>query len=150
MVAGIVLVAAYLVYALGAQAPAPEDLKGWAIAMLVFMGIAVAAVIVIQILFHIVYSIGYTIKERAHDDREIERNLASFAMEDEMDKLIDLRSARVGYACIGLGFAALLVALALGLSAVVALHIGFGACAAGGLLEGAVSIHLFERGLRNG
>jgi hypothetical protein len=150
MVAGGVLVAAYAVYALGGRAPAAGDLKAWAGAMLIFIGIGVAAVIVIQILFHIAFAIGVAVKERGSGEEEIERIIASSTVEDEREKLIGLKSSGVGYVCTGIGFVSALAALALGMSALTALHILFGACAASSFIEGGVSVYLFERGVRNG
>jgi low affinity Fe/Cu permease len=150
MVAGGVLSAAYIVYALGSHAPAPEDLKAWAAAMLIFIGIGVAAVIVIQILFHIAFAIGIAVKERERDDEKIERIISSSMTEDERERLIGLKSDRIGYACAGIGFVAALAALAFGMSTLTALHILFGASAAGSLTEGGISIYLYEKGVRNG
>jgi hypothetical protein len=133
MAAGLLFSAAYTVYALGKNAPGPEtpeSLRAWALGMLVFIGIGVAAAIVIQILFHIVFSIGI--------------------VEDEMDKLINLKAGHTGYICAGIGFVAALAALAFGASGVFALHILFGSFAGGSLAEGGVSIYLYEMGVRNG
>jgi hypothetical protein len=150
MVAGGVLSAAYIVYALSSHAPAPENLKAWATAMLIFIGIGVAAVIVIQILFHIAFAIGIAVKELEGNDEKIERIISSSMTEDERERLISLKSARIGYACMGIGFVAALVVLAFGMSILIALHILFGMSAAGSLVEGCVSVYLHERGVRNG
>ena len=150
MLAGVLFIVAYAVYALGERSPAPENLKAWAIAMLVFIGLAVAAVIVIQILFHIIFAVGVAVREHENDDKEVERIIEASVFEDERERLIGLKSSRLGYACAGIGFVAALAALALGKSAVVALHIMFVAAAAGSLFEGGASIYFFERGVRNG
>ena len=148
MAAGAALTAAYVVYALGGQAPAPEDLSAWALAMLVFIGIAVAASVVIQILFHIAYSVGVAVKERALSDKEVERIVEAETAEDEMDELVGLKSSHAGYMCAGIGFAAALAGLAFfGATAVAALHIMLGAVLIGSLAEGVISIKLYERGV---
>ncbi|MDR1531874.1 MAG: hypothetical protein LBS62_06775 [Clostridiales bacterium] len=134
--AGILIIAAYAVYAFGERAPAPDDLKSWATAMLVFIGIGVAAVIVIQIIFHIVLAVGIAAKEQDCNGKEVERIISSSMVEDEREKLITLKSAHVGYICAGIGFIAALVALACGWSAVAALHILFGTSAVGSVAEG--------------
>jgi len=146
--AGILFLAAYLVYALGKNSPAPENLKSWALTMLIFIGISVAVSVVIQILFHIAFSIGIAVKEG--NAREVERIVESSMVEDEMDKLINLKSVHIGYICAGIGFVAALAALAFGASAVFALHILFGSFAGGSFVEGGVSVYLYERGVRNG
>jgi low affinity Fe/Cu permease len=150
VVAGILLIAAYIIYASGSNAPAPEDLKAWATAMLVFIGIGVAAIIVIQIVFHIALAIGIAIKEQERDGKKIERILESSMAEDEREKLIGLKSSRVGYICAGAGAMAMLIALATGVSAVLALQLLFGSFAAGSVVEGIVSVYFYEKGVHHG
>ena len=118
--------------------------------MLVFIGIGIAAVIVIQIIFHIVTAIGIAIKEQEHDDKEIERHLLSLVVEDERDKLISLKSTHIGYVFVGIGFVVALAELALGMSSVVALHTLLGAFSVGSIAEGIASICFYEKGVRNG
>ncbi|ULQ58770.1 hypothetical protein K7I13_09430 [Brucepastera parasyntrophica] len=67
-----------------------------------------------------------------------------------MDKLISMKTARSGYMFAGIGFIGVLTALALGAPAIAALHILFGTFAAGSIMEGAMSIYLYEKGVRNG
>ena len=153
MAAGSLLVAAYAVYALGEKAPAPEDLKAWAVAMLAFIGIGAASVIVIMILFHIAFAVGVAAKEKMQGrepEENVERIMKSSMLEDEMDKLIEFKSGRAGHICTGAGFVAALAALACGVQAVYALHILFGAAVLGSLVGGGISIYYHERGLRNG
>jgi hypothetical protein len=120
----------------GANSPAPENLKSWATVALVFIGIGAAALIVIQVLFHVALAIGIAVKEREHDDKTVERIISSSMVEDERDKIISLKSSHVGYTCVGIGFVAALVALASGMANVVALHILSGAFAIGSITEG--------------
>jgi len=150
MVAGLALVIAYAIYALGSHAPASGDLQAWAVAMLVFIGVSVVVMIVIQILFHIAFAIGIAITEQEHDDRKIGRIIASSTVEDEREKLISLKSSHIAYICAGIGIVATLVALAIELPTAGALHILFGACAAGSFVEGCVGVYLHERGVSNG
>jgi len=147
MIAGAVLVAAYIIYALGDRAPAPEALKGWAAAILIFIGISVAAQIVIQIIFHIVYAIGISVKEGNGDGRNAGRIIASESKEDERDRLIGLKSLRAGYIISGIGAVGMLFGLAFGGSVVISLHIFFGGCALAGLVEGLMSIYYNEKGI---
>ena len=148
MFVGVLLAAAYIIYALGRYAPSPEDVGAWALAILIFVGISIVLSIVIQILFHIAYSIGIAVKERERDDKEVERIIASEVTEDELDKLIGLKSSRAGYICAGAGFLAALIWLAFfGASVVVALHIIMGAFFIGSGVEGFISIRFYERGV---
>ena len=152
MIAGIFLIAAYVIYAMGSP-PAPEDIQAWAKLMLVFVGIGVASQIVIQVIFHIALAIGIAVKEKAqgHEpDENVEKIMKSSMVEDERDKLINLKSSHIGYICAGSGFMIALFALAGGATFVIALHIIFGSCAAGTLIEGGAGICLHERGVRHG
>jgi len=150
MVVGVLLIIAYTIYAFGKASPAPDDLKTWAVALLIFIGISVVVTIVIHILFHIGLAVGMAVKEKENDDKKVERIIESSMYEDERDKLINLKSSHIGSACAGVGFVAGLIALALGISAVVVLHIIAGAFAVGSIIEGCVGIYLDERGVRNG
>ncbi|MCL2671454.1 MAG: hypothetical protein FWF10_05405 [Clostridiales bacterium] len=150
MVAGALMLIAYAIYALGAHAPAADDLKPWALALLVFIGIGVVAVIVIQILFHIATAIGIAVREQERDRKKIDRRFASLTVEDERDKLIGLKSSHISSIVAGIGFVAALVGLAFGASAVFALHILLGACAVGSAAEGIASVYFYEKGVRNG
>jgi hypothetical protein len=150
MVSGLLLIAAYLIFALGSSSPAPDDLKSWAVAMLIFIGIGVALTIAVQILFHVAVAIGVAAKEREQGDKQVKRMVESTMVEDERDKLISLKSAHIGYFCAGFGFIAALMALAFGLSALAALHIVCGAFAFGSLVEGGINIYYYERGVQNG
>ena len=150
MLAGIVLIIVYVIFAVGKNANDPGTLASWAVAMLIFIGAGVVALIIIQILFHIGYSIGVAVKERNEDEETVERIISAATREDEMEKTIELRASHVGYRLAGLGFVAALAALALGASALFALHMIAGTCAAASIIEGIVSIYYFERGLKNG
>jgi len=154
--AATALLIAYIVYALGSKAPAPDDLKAWGVAMLVFIGVSVVVMIVIQILFHITFAIGLAVKEgiavkgRERDEKTLRRIFDSETVEDERDKLVELKSARIGYIIGGVGFIAALVALVTGHSALFALHTVFGAFFIGSAAEGVAGVWQYERGVRNG
>ena len=67
-----------------------------------------------------------------------------------MEKLIKLKSARIGYGRAGTGFIAALIALASGLNAVIAPRILSGASALGSVAEGIASVLFREAGVRDG
>lgn len=153
MVTSVLIFVAYVIYAIDKDRQGPEEsltLKSWALTMLVFVGISIIALIVVQIIFRIALAVGIAAKHAGDDSVQVERILSSSMVEDEMDKIVALKSARVGYICAGIGFLGALVALALGGSAVLALHIMLGSFALGSLAEGAVSIYGYERGVSNG
>ena len=146
-VTGFLLIGAYIIYALGTGAPGAEDVKGWAMVMLVFIGIGIAAEVLIQIFFHMGFAISTAVRERREGDEKVERMIASAVVEDELDKMITLKASRITLVFTGVGCVMLLAALALGVAVVPALHIVAGACALGSVAEGAISIYWYERGM---
>jgi hypothetical protein len=157
IISGALVLIAYCIYAFGRyQSGAVDaiDLKFWAGTILTFVGIGIAASIVIQIVFHILMSIAIAVKKKMHDeqcdDKEIEKSIGLEMIEDEMDKLIELKSMRVGFFFAGIGFIAALVSLVLGYSAAVMLNILFLSFSGGSLLEGVVQLYFYRRGVANG
>jgi hypothetical protein len=157
IITGALVLAAYCSYMFGrshAGAVAQGDLKFWATSMLIFIGIGIAASIVIQIIFHILLSVSIAVKKKMQDenceDKEIERSIGAEMVEDEMDKLIELRSTQVGFILAGTGFVAALVLLVLNYSAVVMLNVVFISFSAGSLIEGFAQLYFYRRGIHNG
>ena len=157
IISGILVVAAYCMYAFGrynSGAVDEGDLKFWASTMLIFIGIGIAATIVIQIVFHILMSIGIAVSKKIedenYDDKEIEKSIDAEMVEDEMDKLIELKSMRIGFVIAGIGFISGLISLVLGYSAAVMLNILFFSFSGGSVLEGVTQLYYYRRGLING
>ncbi len=156
IISGAIVVAAYCIYAFGrAQSGAvdPSDLKFWAGAMLTFVGIGIAVTVVIQIVFHILMSIGIavkkTIRDEKVDDKEIEKSIDAEMVEDEMDKLIELKSMQVGFVVAGIGFVSALLSLILGYSAAVMLNILFFSFSGGAVFEGVAQLYFYRRGVKH-
>lgn len=154
---GVLLMAAYWIYAINKLQSGTvdaDDLKFWATTMLIFIGIGIVAVIVIQIIFHILLSIAMAVKEQVQtgktDEKEIEKALELDMVEDEMDKLIDLKSMRVSFAIAGAGFVAALVSLVLDFSPAVMLNIIFASFYIGSLVEGVTQLYYYKKGIKNG
>ena len=155
LLVGIIATVIYVIFALGAKAPATTDLSAWAIAILKFIGLGIGLIIISQIIFHIAYSIGVSVKEgikkgidgEGLDDKEIERHIKATVVEDEMDKAVEMKASHFGSTCVGVGFVIALFVLAGGMPTIWALHIQLAAAMAGGLVEGVVSIFLYERGM---
>ena len=153
IVTGILVLATYCVYVLGkyrSQAVGLDDLKFCGITMLVFIGIGIVAAIVIQILFHILLSISIAVKERDCDGKKVESIIESNMVEDEMDRLIELKSMRIGFGLCGAGFIAALLSLVFDCPAGIMLNILFLSFSVGSLLEGALSLYYYRSGVRNG
>ncbi|NPV78351.1 MAG: hypothetical protein HPY59_18500 [Anaerolineae bacterium] len=157
IVSGALLLVAYCIYAFGrynSGAIAQGDLKHWAGIMLIFIGIGIVLTIVIQIVFHILLSISIAIKKKIQDesldDKEIEKSIQSEMVEDEMDRLINLKSTQIGFIFAGIGFVTALVSLVLGYSPVVMLNILFISFSAGSVLEGFTHLYFYRRGIQHG
>jgi len=151
---GVIVLAAYCFYAFSRYQSgllAPDDLKSWAQIMLIFIGVGIAAAIVIQIVFHILLSIGIAIKESIKngscDDQEIEKTIQLEMIEDEMDKLIELKSLRVGFIVAGIGFVASLIALVLNYPTMIMLNLLFISFSTGSILEGFAQLYYYKRGI---
>ncbi|HVP20932.1 MAG TPA: hypothetical protein VMS73_03625 [Anaerolineaceae bacterium] len=154
---GALILGLYCFYAFGrfqSGAIAAGDLKSWAVTILIFIGIGIAAAIAIQIVFHILLSIAIAAKKKIQDesieDKEIDKAIGAEFVEDEMDKLIELKSMRAGLIIAGIGFIAALVSLALDYPPAVMLNILFISFSGSSLFEGAAQLYYYRRGIRNG
>ena len=156
LVTGVLLLGSYCIYAFGKAGLANlENLKFWATTMLIFIGVGVVTMIVIQIVFHILLSISIAVQKKICDEsigdkemettieREMERNM----VEDEMDKLIELKANRTGYLVVSLGIVAGLVALALGALPAVMLNILFLSFMAGTIVESLLQLRYYRKGV---
>lgn len=152
MVSGALVLAAYCIYAFGRYSSgtiAEGNLKFWAGTMLVFIGIGIAVTIILEIIFHIGLSIGIAVKERGCDEKEIDKRIEATMIEDEMDKLIELKSSQIGFVLAGVGFVSALVLLVLGRSTVVMLNVMYLSFLVGSLMEGAASLYFYGKGVSN-
>jgi len=150
MVAGILSVAAYVIYVCTGNSPETGDIQAWAILMLIFIGVGAAMQIVVQVVFHIAFALRVAVKEHDKEGANAKKIMSATMIEDERDKLINLKSLRIGYICTGAGLVVALLVLAAGLPFVIALHIVVGSCAVGSFVEGCAGIFFNERGVRNG
>lgn len=150
MSAGFLAIIGYIIYALGESAPAQDDLKGWALAMLIFIGVMVVVSIVIQIIFHVVFAVGIAVKEGGKDNEDIEKMVKTSMVEDERDKLIELKSSHLSFMVVGFGAIVALFTVFIGLPMVISMHIVLGSFALGSFVEGSVTIVYNEMGVRNG
>jgi hypothetical protein len=157
VVTGALILAAYCIYAFGFAMPglaAPDNLSSWATTILIFIGIGIGASIVIQIIFHILLSIATAIRTQITtgkcDDKDVEKTIKAEMVEDEMDKLIGLKSMRVSFAAAGIGFIAGLIFLALSFPASVMLNILFLCFSVGTIIEGITQLYFYRRGVKNG
>ncbi len=154
IISGVVVLAVYLFYTFGRYQSgllAPDELKSWAQIMLIFIGVGIAIMIVIQIIFHILFSIGIAIKENIKNgscgDQDIENKIQLEMVEDEMDRLIELKSLRVGIIVAGIGFVISLFILAFNYPPMIMLNIVFISFSFGSILEGFTKLYYYKRGI---
>ena len=138
----------YLIYVTAGNMPAVDSLKEWAVTILIFVAIAVGAYVVFHILFMVVYTMVVTAKNDGKTDKEVEGIVSNSFCEDEMDKVISRISGRAETIAVGIGFLAMLIALACGAAAAIGLHIAVGAFFLGGVTQEIVSIILNVRGVK--
>lgn len=153
MTIGVLILAAYGIYALGkAGMEHANDLQFWARTILVFIGIGIVALIIVQIVFHILLAVTKAVQQKLKcesiDDKKIEQSIEREMVEDEMDQLIELKANRIGYSIMGAGFAAGLIAIAFGASGVALLNILFLSTWVGSFVEAIMQIRYYRRGIR--
>ncbi|HAS74793.1 MAG TPA: hypothetical protein DCS67_11675 [Clostridiales bacterium UBA8960] len=84
------------------------------------------------------------------NEQDIEKTIALEMVEDEMDKLIEFKAMRVGYAIAGIGFVVSLISLVLEYAPAVMLNISFFSFSIGSMIEGIVKLFYYKRGIQNG
>ncbi|WP_144032197.1 hypothetical protein [Amphibacillus jilinensis] len=154
---GLLILTYYCFYAYGkyqSGVVAINDLAFWARTMLLFIAISIVATIVIQIVFNILLSIAIAVQETARtgksDDKEIEKTIESEMVTDEMDRLIEMKSMRIGFFFAGIGFIIALGAVALDYSAAIMIQIIFISFHLGSLLEAFTQLYFYRRGIKHG
>ncbi len=156
---GIAVTISYLIFAITSYSTGSAEsltLRFWAMWILIFIGIGILAVIIGMILFHILYTVGLAIKLKMEDnslsDKEIEKKISSIVKtdtaEDEMGKLIGLKSMRVGFGVAGFGFVLSLVSLLISGSPILMINIIFLSFSIGSALEGFIQLYYFKKGIR--
>ncbi len=152
IIISVLMIVSYSIYAFGkAGMEHMNDLQFWAKTILIFIGIGIIAMIILQIVFHILMAISKAIRQKLSenevDEEEIGRSMRVETSEDEMDKMIELKSNRYGYTIMGLGFMAGLIAIAFGASAVAMLNILFFSTWVGSFVEALMQIRYYRRGV---
>ena len=150
---GIAILAAYCIYVAGKMqqgAAGLEDIKFFAVAMLVFLGISVAVTIAVQVIFHILLSVSIAVREREKEEKVIESAINAEMVEDERDRIIELKSARITMIVTMAGFVVGLIMLALDYQPAVMLNILFIAANLGAISEGVGKLIYYRAGVRHG
>jgi hypothetical protein len=151
---GALVLAAYCVYAFGksnAGVVASGDLKFWASTILIFLGIGIGAAIIVHIVFHILFAISFAVQQEVQggqsDDKAIVKMIELETREDERDRLIELKSMRIGFIIAGFGFVGGLVSLLFNNSPVIMLNILYISFSVGSLLEGVGQLYYYRKGV---
>ena len=151
---GALILAAYCLYSFNPTrlaSIAAGALKPWATTMLIFIGIGIGFTIIIQIIFHILLSISIAIREKMQnmqaDDKDIDKSIKTEMVEDERDRMIELKSNRVSFGIAGFGFIAALLALVFNYSPVVMLNILFISFSFGSICEGFAQLYYYRKGI---
>lgn len=147
---GCSLAFVYMFYVFMLNPELSGDLIKWARVALVFILIGIVGSIVAHILMGIFYAIKVSVTDSHLSEKDINRVLNSTLVEDEMDKLIGLRASRVGYYLSGFGGIFALISLALGMLPFTAFHILLAGFCLGSIVEGIMSIYLYEKGVQHG
>lgn len=110
-----------------------QDFNKWGVLFLIFIGVSVAARIIIQIIFHIINAIA-TREEKVPE-------------EDERDKLVKLKAIRNSYYAFTGGFVLSVIGLALGMPVhwIFIAFVGVGLIAE--ILENSSQIYYYRKGV---
>jgi len=148
IISGIVIVIVYSSYAWNqyqGDTSLLTDATYWSRLILTFIAISAGIIIVLQILFHIFYSISIAIVERESNENVIEKKINAEFKEDERDKIVGLKSMQVGYVVTGVGLIVSLTLLALEYEIGIMLNVLFLSAMLGSILEGFVQIFYYNR-----
>lgn len=145
LISGLLVLSAYCIYVYQKyQAGIPDagnNLRFWAVTMLIFIGAGIVVTILILIIFHIINAIINEAVQQEQDDEMIE---------DEMDKLIELKASRNSYIIVGVGFVISLITLVMQKPPAVMLNILFFSFLLGSFFEGITQLYFYRRGIRHG
>ena len=144
MVSSIILIVAYGIFIFqkyeAGVIDMANDLRFWASTMLVFVGVGIVLTIVVLIIFHILNAIVNEATKQEQDDT---------TLEDEMDKLIELKASRATSIAFGIGFITSLIMLVIQKSPVIMLNTIFLSCFMGSFLESIVKLVYYRKGVKN-
>jgi hypothetical protein len=149
VIVGVLVIASYSIYSFSGLAKF-QGPREWAVTILVFIGAGIVAMILAQILMHVAFSVSIAARRAKAgencDDAEIGRELRNEMREDERDRVVELKSLKIGYYLSGAGIIAGLVTLALNQGLALFINLVFLSAALGSIVEGLAQILLYRRG----
>lgn len=171
MSSAVILLISYLVYIVGKYNDLGRellsDLSFWASTMLTFVIVGIVITIIIQIVFHVFLAISIAVRKEVRNElkevkenedkeitefkrkKEIEEEIKSEItdVDDEMDKLISLKSMRNAYMFVGVGFVLSLISVILKFQTGIMINILFLSFMTGSIIEGISKIYFYRRGV---
>jgi hypothetical protein len=148
LVAEILVLVSYCLYAFGEARDGGSvlrDPKTSASTMLLFIAAGILAIVVIQVLFHVLFSMQIAISRRGQGEKEVDRAIDAAMIDDELIKLIELKASRIGSLMPALGFVAALAALVAGAAIDLMLNVVFLSFVAGGLAANCAQLAYFRK-----
>lgn len=149
----VLVLAAYCMYGFAkyqeAGAALLNDLNFWSTSMLVFIGVSIVVSVVIQIVFHIMLAVSGVVgsklkgKELKDPCEEVEIS----PKEDEMDKLIGLKSMRNAFLVAGAGFIMALISLTLQAPSAIMLNVLFLSFYVGSVIQYISQLYFYRKGV---
>lgn len=150
----IILIIGYLAFVISKYMANMEELtndyKFWGITIIVTIVIGVALMILVHVGFAIAKNVSFEIKKRCNKETGEDSFVENMDIEDEMDKLISLKSIRNSCYVAEVGFVVGLITLCFGASAFIMINITFLAMNLGSLAEAISQICFYYKGIRNG
>lgn len=144
IVAGITALTAYCTYGFSMYTNHGvmilEDLRFWATTMLISLAGFITFMILVQVIFHIAMSVGNEVKKEVDEVSD---------MEDEMDRLIGLKSIKNSYIVVGIGFILSLLTVVFGLPAGIMMNIIYLSFIVGMIIDGLTQLHYYRKGISN-
>lgn len=154
LLTGVALLAGYGIYVYNRTESgeiAPDDMKFWAGTMLVFIGIGIVAAIVIQIIFHILFSITVAVHEKIkngkYDEQRVKQTIQVEVAMDEMSKMIELRANKAGHMVAGSGFVISLASQLFDYSVAVMLNLIFVSFFVGSFVGQFTQLYYYRKGV---
>jgi hypothetical protein len=160
IISGLLVLAAYSIYGISKyQQAGPNllnDLKFWAVAMLIAIVGGIVVTILVQIALHIILAAANEVAKEVSNKTKRPASVDACEelemenVEDEMDKLIALKAMRNASIVVGTGFIASLVSLYVKMPPAIMLNIIFISFSLGSLFEGFSQLYFYRKGIENG
>ncbi|HOO33876.1 MAG TPA: hypothetical protein PK466_11110 [Thermotogota bacterium] len=154
--AGAIILIVYLLQVIGRYQKGIftlDSLQPLAQLMFIFIGVSIGILIAVEILFHILFSIGVAVKGSIKNgvytevEKDIEKTIKQEMVQDEMGKMIDLKSMKIGYIAVGFCSIASLAVLAIGYPVFLTVNIIFCSIFIAEITEGFARMFYYKRGI---